>query len=284
MEQENTQIAQEQKPVEEAPQENKEQVQEQPKPSVLERVSKAPNKPAESIQTEEKFDYKEIENIKDPEARAYAEKAYKSFEKGYQQKYQDLAKERKALEQQGEWTPDRVQSLLNDQKFVEAAQQVAQSATSNQSGGSMTDDEWSALTDSEKSQMKNMQSKIDSMFHQNQMMALNQEHEQNKSRYANYDAKLVENFRTQLLNGKYRATSEDLWKSMDYENAVNRAYQLGLEDRQNNISEKIGNTSIDGVNAQAATDTPKKEEGENNHAYFKRLANFRLQQMGTAKK
>ena len=273
---------QEQKPAVEQKQEQPQEQTQENKPSVLERVSQAKNqetKSAEGQGEEQKFNYNDIENIKDPEARKYAEAAYKSFEKGYQKKFQDLATERKAFEEQAKWTPERVQSLLNNQEFVTAAQSVAQSNT-NQSGGTMTDEEWSALTEGEKKQISEMQTKVNQILQQNHQMVLNQQHEQNKGKYATYDAKLVDNFRNDLMTGKYQATSEDLWKAIDYENAVNRAYQLGLEDRKSNVAEKMGNTSVDGgVNANAAGDIPQKEEGESNHAYFIRLATWRKEQM-----
>ena len=111
-----------------------------PAENLVTRVSqfKQENKDKAIPVDEPQFDINEINSIKDPEARAYAEKAYKSFQKGFNKKFEDLANIRKSLEKEKEtissWSPERVQNLLNDKNFVYAAQKLQQFQNPHQSG------------------------------------------------------------------------------------------------------------------------------------------------------
>ena len=118
-------------------------------PDLVTRVSQFTPKeePKPEVKNEE-FDFKELENIKDPEAKAWAEKAYKSFQKGYTQKFQELAEIKKKIEVQpvpSEWTPERLQQEMSKSDFVSSAQQIVELQTKKTSG--MTEEEFSALSD-----------------------------------------------------------------------------------------------------------------------------------------
>lgn len=251
-----------------------------PQEDLITRASKVAIKTDEQPpHQEEHFDIKDIDKIKDPEAKAYAEQAYKSFEKGYQKKFQDLAAERKKAEElagkYSKWTPEKVQELINDQDFIQAAQAVTQSSQ-NQSGGQMSDEEWSALTDTEKKEFRRMQSNINSLMQQNQMMALRQQDESNRARYANYEPGKIDELAHKIQTGQYQATREDAWKVIDYEPAIRRAYELGLQDKNSEIGKKINFNSAEGGNINAGEEPPKKNEGESGTAYFKRIAAWRM--------
>ncbi len=94
---------------------------------------KLPEKQTQQQQTSETFNVNDINNIEDATAREYALKAYKSMEKGYQQKYQEVATTRKTFEADKQrfeteksdfsnWSPEKVQALLSNPEFVQAAQ------------------------------------------------------------------------------------------------------------------------------------------------------------------
>ena len=220
---------------------------------------------------DEKFNVTDIEKIQDPNARAYAEKAYKSFEKGFQGKFQALATERKAWEAEkaegAVWTKDKVQSLLNDPGFVNAAQGIT----------GQTDD-GSILSDAEKKEIKDAKNIASQALQQNAQLLKQQQDESNKTKYANYDGNAVDIITADMLKGKLHATREHLWKVVDYNDAVKRAYALGLSDKKVVDNEKINSMSTDGITAQAEEGALKKEEKESDKSWFMRNALNRFKQ------
>ena len=146
----------------------------QPKPAeepkdIVERVSKAKAEP-EPEKTEIKlddvgFNRNDIEKIQDPQARQYAEQAYKELESGFNKKYQKVAELRKQLETEKEalskprqWTAQELQQELKNPSLVQAAQYLnSQQLAQNQSGGDLTDEEWSTLTPQERQNMVALQ-------------------------------------------------------------------------------------------------------------------------------
>ena len=69
-------------------------VEEVKEEDIVSRVS-GEIKPVPKQETNDIFNINDIDSIEDPKAREYAQKAYKSFEKGYQKKFQELAETRK---------------------------------------------------------------------------------------------------------------------------------------------------------------------------------------------
>jgi hypothetical protein len=235
------------------------------------------------------FNYADIEKITDPVAKEYAQKAYKSMERGVQKKFQEAAEMRKQLEQQltesGRWTPEKVQSLLSNQEFINASQTVMQQA--NPTGGELSDDEWSALSQSEKAEFKSMQSKILQMENQNRQMQMKQELEQQISslgtKYASFNKDKVLSLLSDVNAGKFNATLEHIHKVVDYEDAIRRAYRMGKEDRQLDVQEKVNvSTPVDsGTVAKTPTEVVR-QEGESAKEFLKRrmLARFAESQSG----
>ena len=250
-------------------------VEPQPKPEedLMSRVSKVKLDAVKPVIDEEKFDPKDIEKIPDPVAKKYAEQAYKSFEKGYQKKFQDLAEQRKEVEQKlnefSNWTPEKIHTLLNDPKFVESAQAVAKSQAPQNWNGSQ--EQWSSLNDNEKQEWAQMKNAVNQMS-----MALTLEHQRRqddglKQKYANYEPQAVDTITAELLAGKARATREDIWKVYDYENAVKRAYELGKMDKRPEMEEKANASSYDGLSVNQPKTTEKPQTGEGNLTAFKRI-------------
>ena len=267
------------------------QVQPEPTPEVqpqpveaplIQRVSKfmETNDPANApVQVPEdfKFDINEIEKIEDPKAREVAEKAYKSFQKGFGKKFEELAELRKALEVQGikteKWTPETVQKLVNDPEFIQAAQVVA--GTKNPSGSGLSEEEWSALNDKEKAQLTGMQNEIAQLKQSNMTAQKIQQDAQLKQSYANYNPQVVDNLLTDMMSGRVQATREHLWKVSDYDNAIDRAYKLGRQDERSGTAERVNAVSTQGITAQP-NESIQPEKDESNMNFWQRIAQRRL--------
>lgn len=147
-------------------------------------------------QTDGAFNYNEIENIKDPVAKEIAIKAYKSLQGDYTRKTQELAEQRKSLESKMQetkgWTAQRIQQeLLNNPEFLQAAQEIAQ--VQNPANSGLTDEQFSALTDSEKAQLSSLKSEINQLKQTNAnaafMAAVSQEDARLQARYTDYNPK-----------------------------------------------------------------------------------------------
>jgi hypothetical protein len=250
------------------------------------RVSKVETVIKPNIE-EPTFDLKDIQNIKDPQAKEQALKAYKSFQRGFGEKFEELANLRKELNEiknkNTQWTPERIRQELNKPDFIQASQEVLQEQNPQNSG--MNETEWSSLTSNEKKQWQVMQQELTSLKQQNQnqqiLQNFKQQDEQLKTRYANYDSNAVDIITSELLSGKRQATREDLHKAIDYDNAVMRAYELGKQDGSSNLTEKLNASSYDGITTgKPATDVPIANKNESTTSFFGRLVenNIRKQQ------
>jgi hypothetical protein len=209
----------------------------------------------------------------DPSLKKY----YQSMLTDYQKKTTELSEQRKVIEQQkasANWTPERIQQLMNDPQFVQAAQQVA--AVQNPPNSGLTDQEYSALTDKEKAQLSSMQNELHQMKLQNYQMQQRQQDEKLVGKYANYAPDIVDTTIHKLVNNQITATREDIWKVVDYDNAVQRAYQLGKQDRALENNEKQQSLSVEGYSAVPQEKAPEIEKGESSTNFFKRLAVRRL--------
>ena len=259
-------------PIEE-PVENLE-VQE-PKPNLLQRVSsyKETPKQEEVAPTDDvDFDVNEINNIENPAAREYAMKAYKSMQRGFGKKLQErseLAKKVELLESAvndtKSWTPEKIQSLLNDQGFVQAAQSVYQHQ-------SQDTDEYSALSEAEQREITQLKTKIASLEQNNWQSVKVQQDEKLKSTYVNYNPVAIDTLTADLLQNKVQATREDLWKVIDYEPGIKRAYELGRQDEREGITEKANSLSVEGVSTSRNDSPLERKEGESSGELFKRVA------------
>jgi hypothetical protein len=136
----------------------KTEAKETPKEDLISRVSKvkveAP-KPKEEPSNPFSLTREDWDRVQsDPSLKKY----YQSMLTDYQKKTTEVSEQKKLLEQQkaaANWTPERIQQLLNDPQFVQAAQQAV--ALQNPPNSGLTDQEYSALTDKEKAQLNNLQ-------------------------------------------------------------------------------------------------------------------------------
>lgn len=229
-----------------------------------------------------------LATITDPKARKLVEDAYKSMQADYTRKTQDLASERKEmvslkaqLEQSGQYTPERIQQLLNDSSFVQAAQeyQARMTKPSQANGaGELSEEELSYLPPEQQKlyqQQKQMQVTLANLQGELNQQKLQKEDVQLQSRYKNYDPKSVDDIYNGMMTGKIQATREHLWKVQDYDSAVHRAYELGKQDAKGITQDRVnGSTMSNGMNAATIqSDAPVKIKGEGFQDYWRRLAN-----------
>src|SRR3990167_11140053 len=162
---------------------------------------------------------------------------------GANKKFMAAADKERELSQP--WTTERVQRLLNDQTFVTSAQELAQrqALAQNPSGSGMQDQEWSALTDSERRQFYAVQQNQLQMQGQMNQLLARQEDINLMNRYKNYEASKIDKLQQDLIQGNVRATREHLHKVLDYDDAIDRAYNMGKQDRQIEIKEKFNAAS-----------------------------------------
>lgn len=238
--------------------------------SIINRVAsfKPEPKQVSTQQDEVVFDPKMFDNISSVEdAKKAAEAAYKSYERGFQRKFQDLAELKKTLEtkvaEPSSWTTEKVQQLLQDQSFVSAAQGVLGQTNS-------TDNEFSALSDAERQKIAAIEKQNQLLLQQQNLLLMKQQDETLKQRFPNYKADAVDTITADLLQGKVKNTREYIWKAYDYEEAINRAYQLGMQDARKNITENSESTSFGGVETVSAQPV-KRENGESNESFLRRL-------------
>ena len=61
-----------------------------------------------------------------------------------------------------------------------------------------------------------------------------------------------------------------IWKAHDYEEAIDKAYQLGMQDAKTDINENVHGASYTGIETTPST-SAKREKGESNENLLKRL-------------
>lgn len=214
------------------------------------------------------------------EQKQQLEAAYKSLQTGADKKFQKASELIKQAEQRGQ--RPSVRDLVNDPQFLAEAQAYAQQLAANQppQGSNLSDEEWSALTPSEKEEIRAMKQQNFALQSQMSEFMRTQEDERIKQRYKNYDPTLVNKIVDDVMNRRVAVTREHLWRAHDYEDAVKRAYQLGKQDRQLDLNDKQnGSTNPGGgFNTTNADDVPAKQPGQSSVDYFVQLARRRLAQ------
>lgn len=244
-----------------------------PEVDLITRVSQI--KPSQKKEEEGKFNINDldaqIEKLPDPVLKEQVLGLKKSLLRGENQKYQEIAGLRKEYEQKlaeaTTWTPERLQQELNKPDFVQAAQKVMQVQNPN---SGLTDEQWSALSDSEKIEINQLKQKIASLEKNSWESVKSNQDAQLKQRYANYDPIAIDKLTEDLMRGKLQATREHLHKVLDYDDAVRRAYELGLSDKQVQNQEKLKAMSFDGGRSMNAPQGLVREKGETVEAFMRR--------------
>lgn len=226
---------------------------------------------------EPEFNFQDIEKIQDPAAKEQALRAYKSFQSGFNKKFQEIADIRKSLEAQKNqsWTPERIQELLKDKNFVQASQELLKSQAPSTWEG--TQQEWSTLSDMEKAKFQKMEDEISQLKQQNYLSQVKEQDMGLQKKYANYNPQAIDILTADLLAGKVQATREHLHKVLDYDEAVKRAYDLGKNDGLSERQERVTSSSMqNGVAMSPAKEIPQPDKSDNTVSYFRKLVMNRL--------
>lgn len=267
-------IQQEQQAQPTQPQPAQSSTQDRPEDNIISRVAnyKHPEPAVASKPTEQTiFDpstFDKIDSVE--EAKKYAQSAYQSFERGYQKKFQDLAELRKTLEMQisnkpnQTWTIDSVRNLMQEPSFIAAANDVLKM--------NQPQDEFSNLSEAEKAEIAEIKRNNQMLIQQQQNLLLKQEDEQLKIKFPNYNPSAVDTVTADLLANKIKNTREYIWKAVDYEPAVNRAYQLGRQDERKRLDENNQGASYSGNAVGQSLASPiKRAKGESGENFLRRL-------------
>lgn len=227
----------------------------------------------------ETFDQSELEKITTPEeAKQWAESKAKSLEKGYQQKFQSLAEDRKKVEDlkslSKDWSLDDIDALLKDPKFINAAQQYE---STNQT---VNDDDYYE-TEAERANAQEinlLKQKMSEVEQEKARIRREQLDSELASKFKNYDAAKINQLEHDMASNEISATREHIYKAFYHDENVKAAYEMGLRDRQDGITDKQELSSLDvgktSPGIQAAT--PDPEENESGKSYFMRLAEKHL--------
>lgn len=235
---------------------------------------------ASSADNSEFFDFKQIESIADPIAKEIAIKAYKSMQGDYTRGKQELANLRKDLESKTNenWTPDRIQQLLNNPQFVQAAQQIV--PTQNPANSGLTDEEYSALSEPEKAKISMLENKINHLEQMNFNATLSQKDAQLMAKYDDYDPKAISNAIRDLSQIPAHELREHVYKSYTHDKHMQEAYELGKQEALKLNQQKASAISQSGYSTTSVGDVPKREQAESSENFFLRLARNRMNQNG----
>jgi hypothetical protein len=257
---------------------------------LVSKVSEFKKNKATTATTQENFfDYKEIEKITDPNARKFAEDAYKSMQSGFTKKTQEIAEQKRAFDQKlaemQNWSPERIQrELLNNPQFLQAAQQVAQ--TQNPPNSGLTEEQFSALTPQEKAelaQVPTLKNEINQLKQVNYQTIVAQRDSQLQTRYPDYNPTQIDATIRDLAQMNPLDIREHVYKSLKHDEDVAAAYELGRQETRGLNQEKINAITSNGNSVASADGLPTREKGDTDQTYFMKLANFRLAQFKNRK-
>ncbi len=205
----------------------------------------------------------EVQNLETKEQVVeWAKKKEKEWASGYGKKFQELSIKEKEIETKKNtvWTPEKIKAEINKPDFVSSAQQVLNNGS----------DEPSTLSETEKTRLNQLQQKIDNLEQTNWQSVKTNQDVGLKDKYANYAPDMVDTVTKDLIKGTRQATREDLWKVIDYNDAVQRAYDLGLVDKNTANVEKAGSMTIDGGGTITAPSNLERQKDESTQAFMLR--------------
>lgn len=262
----------------------------QPEEDILTRVSKFVKDNDSSQKTDSEIDStmfndselkQKIDSVDDPEFKQQLIALRKSALSGMNDKFREVAeirKELQAMKENGQsvpanWTPERIQSLLNDPQFVNAAQQVAGNQSGNTDPLEYADDGVKNVINDLKKEINDLKAGQNKALQAQNQAARQIQHRELSSKYANYDSTEIDTITADMIEGRIQATNEHLyWAVKGPENAKN-AYEMGLRDGKRGIEENKTLTSIDGINTNLSSEPVEKNKGESGINFFMRLAN-----------
>lgn len=239
------------------------------------------NKPEEKIDEEYFNDSelrKKIESIEDENLRNQFASLRKSLMRGANDKFQEIAEIRKELQslkdglQPKGWSPDRIQALMNDPEFLNAAKQVA---------GVSEPEEDEYIPESVKNKLKELDELKQKVGQwQNTLTKSQQEqaHQMLSSRYSDYDKTKIDEIHKSVLEKKVLPSFDDIYKVLNYEKNVKRAYEMGRKDALSGVSEKEQASSFQGI-SQTPNSEIKPEPNETNKQFWGKIIQKNLTSM-----
>lgn len=266
--------------------------QAQPEPDLITKVTqfKGNQTPTAENLTDINFDFKELESIKDPAQKEIMMKAYKSMQRGATMVVQEAAKAkreaedlRKSIEgnQLKPWTKQRIQAeLLSNPEFLQVA-----ATMQNPSGSGLTDEQYSALSDTEKAELNTIKQQMFDLQQENLNTVISQEDTRLKTMYADYDVVQINDALANMVKLKPHQIREFIYKAVNHERHYKSAYELGVQDGQNKTKEKIGAIStVNGVQITSGDNQITREKNERPEQFFVRLAQKNLENHKNSKK
>lgn len=230
---------------------------------------------------------KKIDALQDPELKQYMLSMRKTGVRGIQERLQEISEMRKELNslKQGinpGWSPDRIQQLLNDKEFLNAAQQVLGNTGTQQ----QFEDDGEYVPDSVKQKLAKLEQENSqfkqqwNQFNQQQTNAqIMQEHNRLKERYGNYDANKVDELINGLIKGEVQAGPEVVYKAYYHDENVKRAYEMGRRDAMGGVDEKQQASSFSTSRIQQPNSEIKPEKDETNKQFLNRIIQNKLSQL-----
>lgn len=232
----------------------------------------------------------EFASITDPIAKKAASEAVERLRRGMQSDYtKKLEDAQKLVTQSKSWTPQRIQQeLLNNPEFLSAAQMIQGQQTSNER--QLTNEEYSALTDSEKAKLNsvtNLENELKQMKNNTAQELLRSTISQKdvtlRAKFSDYDSKAIDEATVNLAKLNLADVREYIYKATNYETNVKKAYEMGKQEGQGKLQNKINAIAPQGSTVVNNEGIPTKNTGESDKAFFVRLGQFRLAQYKTQK-
>jgi hypothetical protein len=258
----------EQKPIE-TPQPVQPPVEPAKEPDLVTRVSQFKNVEEAKQDIDGKFNINdldtEIEKLPNPNLKEKVLGLKKSLLRGENLKYQEIATLRKqyetALAEQTNWSPERIQAAMKDPNFIQAAQTVISSQNTESD---------SMLTEKERKLLEDNNQRVNQLLQAQQQQIAQQQHQMLKQKYANYDPEVVEKVVKDLQAGKAQINYEHIWRALDYEPGIQRAYDMAKQDKVVLNEDRAKAMSFDTNLNLAQPSTVEKQKGESNQSFILR--------------
>lgn len=252
-----------------------------PEPDLITKVTNFKRNQTPEIKITD--DVQDFSDIKDPIAREIALKRYRALQSDYTRKTKEIAEERKSFDaklvEMKNWSPERIQNeLLTDPQFLQAAQKIAGNINQNPTNSGLTDEQYSALTDKEKSELLSLKNEINSLKQVNLQAILSQTDVQLRTKYTDYDPIVVDNSLRELMNMQPHQLREYVYKAKMHDIHVQNAYEMARQEVSQLNQTRNNAISVDGNNITNNDGLPVRQPGQNDRTWFETLANFRLAQ------
>ena len=234
-----------------------------------------------------------LDEIKDPVARAFVEKRIKELESGVNKKFMDAANQRKEADRikteyeakmNEPMTPQKLKEWLNRPDFVQSAQTLQQMAPPSNFDGNQ--EQWSNLSDGEKQRMANTENLSRQTQAQLNQILQFQIDQRITNRFPDYDSKAVDSFFKDAYEGRIpdEQLREMIHKAQNFDRYVTNAYKYRQEDDTKLNRERTDGMTTTGLETQTAEDKPKMKPGERSGDFFKRISTWNLNRLSNVKK